>query len=58
MVYRNVFCSIPNGYWALFEIGFNFFKAFKLKLVTLDHPEELFAVLNEIEEAYAGYEVV
>jgi hypothetical protein len=28
----------------------------KLKLVTLDHPQELFAVLNEIEDAYAGYE--
>jgi hypothetical protein len=27
----------------------------KLKLVTLDHPQE-FAVLNEIEDAYAGYE--
>jgi hypothetical protein len=24
------------------------------KLVTLDHPQELFAVLNEIEDAYAG----
>jgi hypothetical protein len=31
---------------------------FKQKLVNLDHPEELFAVLNEIEEAYSGYEVV
>jgi hypothetical protein len=32
------------------------FKPHKLKLVTLDHPQELFAVLNEIEDAYAGYE--
>ena len=34
------------------------FKTHKQKLVTLDHPEELFAALNEIEEAYAGYEVI
>jgi hypothetical protein len=36
----------------------SFFKPYKLKLVTLDHPEELFALLNEIQEAYAGYELV
>jgi hypothetical protein len=39
----------------------NYFKVHSLshtnlKLVTLDHPQELFAVLNEIEDAYAGYE--
>jgi hypothetical protein len=28
------------------------------KLVTLDRPEELFAALDEIQDAYAGYEVV
>jgi tRNA-dihydrouridine synthase len=38
----------------------NYFKGIhslshKLKLVTLDHPQELFAVLNEIEDAYAGH---
>lgn len=26
--------------------------------VTLDRPEELFAVLNEIEEAHSDYQVV
>jgi hypothetical protein len=26
------------------------------KTSNLDHPQELFAVLNEIEDAYAGYE--
>jgi hypothetical protein len=36
--------------------GIHSFKPHKLKLVTLDHPQELFAVLNEIEDAYAGYE--
>jgi tRNA-dihydrouridine synthase B len=38
--------------------GIQSFKEYRLKLVTLNTPEELFAVLNEIEEAYAGYEVV
>ena len=38
--------------------GIHSFKPYKQKLVTLDHPEELFAALNEIEQAYAGYEVV
>jgi hypothetical protein len=27
-----------------------------VKTSNLDHPQELFAVLNEIEDAYAGYE--
>ena len=38
--------------------GIHSFKTFRQKLVTLDKPEELFAHLNEIEAAYAGYEVV
>ena len=38
--------------------GIQSFKEYRLKLVTLNTPEELFAVLNEIEEAYSGYEVV
>jgi tRNA-dihydrouridine synthase len=38
--------------------GIHSFKTHKQKLVTLDRPEELFAALNEIEEAYVGYEVV
>jgi tRNA-dihydrouridine synthase len=38
--------------------GIHSFKTYKQKLVTLDHPEELFAVLNEIEEVYSGYEFV
>jgi hypothetical protein len=38
--------------------GIHSFKTHKQKLVTLDRPEELFAALNEIEESYAGYEVV
>jgi hypothetical protein len=38
--------------------GIHSFKSFKQQLVTLDHPEELFLVLNDIEEAYSGYEVV
>jgi hypothetical protein len=43
----------------LYELFWDsFFKPHKLKLVTLDHPQELFAVLNEIEDAYAGYEFV
>jgi hypothetical protein len=41
----------------------NYFKGIILlkptnKLVTLDRPEELFAALDEIQDAYAGYEVV
>jgi tRNA-dihydrouridine synthase len=38
--------------------GIHSFKEFKQKLVTLDYPEELFAVLNEIEEVYSGYHFV
>jgi tRNA-dihydrouridine synthase len=38
--------------------GIHSFKTHKQQLVTLDRPEELFAALSEIEEAYAGYEVV
>ena len=38
--------------------GIHSFKTFRQKLVTLDKPEELFAHLNEIEEAYSGYEMV
>jgi tRNA-dihydrouridine synthase B len=38
--------------------GIHSFKEYRQKLVTLSTPEELFAVLNEIEEAYSGYEVV
>lgn len=38
--------------------GIHSFKTFKQQLVTLDHPEELFAVLNNIEDAYSGYEVL
>jgi hypothetical protein len=38
----------------------NYFKGIHLftqaKTSNLDHPQELFAVLNEIEDAYAGYE--
>ena len=38
--------------------GIHSFKEHRQKLVTLSTPEELFAALNEIEVAYAGYEVV
>ena len=38
--------------------GIHSFKEYRQKLVTLDRPEELFAALNEIEETYAGYELV
>jgi hypothetical protein len=38
--------------------GIHSFKEYRHKLVTLSTPEELFTVLNEIEEAYSGYEVV
>ena len=37
--------------------GIQAFKPFKQQLVTLDHPEELFRVLNEIEVAYADYQL-
>jgi tRNA-dihydrouridine synthase B len=38
--------------------GIHSFKAYKQKLVTLDSPEELFATLNEINEAYSSYQFV
>ena len=38
--------------------GIHSFKTYKQQLVTLDKPEELFAVLDEIIDAYSGYEVV
>lgn len=38
--------------------GIHSFKEFKQKLVTTDAPEDLFAIMKEIEEVYAGYEFV
>lgn len=38
--------------------GIHSFKKYRQKLVTLSTPEELFAVLNEIEDAYSDYQVV
>ena len=38
--------------------GIHSFKEYRQKLVTLDTPEGLFAVLNEIEDAYSDYQVV
>ena len=38
--------------------GIQSFKEHRQKLVTLSTPEELFAALNEIEDAYADYEFV
>jgi tRNA-dihydrouridine synthase len=38
--YTNYFKGIPN------------FKDYRLKLVTLEKPEELFQALNEIQEIY------
>ena len=42
--YTNYFKRIAN------------FKEFRTKLVTLDFPEELFAVLDEIIDSYSGYQ--
>lgn len=42
--YTNYFKGIAN------------FKEFRTKLVTQDHSEELFATLNEIIDAYSGYQ--
>lgn len=42
--YTNYFKGIAN------------FKEFRTKLVTLDFPEELFAVLDEIIDSYSGYQ--
>ncbi len=44
--YTNYFKGIPN------------FKEQRLKLVTLENPEELFKVLNEIQEIYANIQMV
>ena len=38
--------------------GIQSFKDFRQKLVTFSTPEELFAVLNEIEDAYADFQFV
>jgi tRNA-dihydrouridine synthase len=38
--------------------GIHSFKPFKQQLVTQDNPKELFTILDTIQEAYAGYEVV
>jgi tRNA-dihydrouridine synthase B len=43
--YSNYFRGYPN------------IKPFRTKLVTHDQPEDLFGVLNQVEEEYAGYEV-
>jgi tRNA-dihydrouridine synthase len=49
---------VETDHYTNYFKGIHSFKPYKLKLVTLDHPEELFALLNEIQEAYAGYELV
>ena len=38
--------------------GIHSFKEYRQKLVTLSTPVELFAVLNEIEDVYSGYQFV
>ena len=38
--------------------GIHSFKDYKQKLVTIDEAEDLFSVMKEIEEVYAGYEFV
>jgi hypothetical protein len=38
--------------------GIHSFKDYKQKLVTTDEVEDLFSVMKEIEEVYAGYEFV
>ena len=38
--------------------GIHSFKEYRQKLVTLSTPEELFAVLNEIVEAYSDYQIL
>jgi tRNA-dihydrouridine synthase len=43
--YTNYFKGIPN------------FKEFRLKLVTLENPDELFQVLNEIQEIYSDLSI-
>jgi tRNA-dihydrouridine synthase len=37
--------------------GISNFKEHRLKLVTLENPEELFKALDEIQEVYANYQV-
>lgn len=43
--YSNYFRGLPN------------IKYLRQQLVTLDEPEELFAVLDKVQERYAGYEI-
>ena len=38
--------------------GIHSFKDYKQKLVTTDEVEDLFSVMKEIKEVYAGYEFV
>ena len=38
--------------------GISNFKEHRLKLVTLENPEELFKALDEIQEVYADYHFV
>ncbi|MDA6069270.1 tRNA dihydrouridine synthase DusB [Flavobacterium sp. AC] len=38
--------------------GIHSFKEYKQKLVTTDEPENLFNIMKEIEQVYAGYEFV
>ena len=38
--------------------GIHSFKEHKQKLVTLDAPDDLFKILDEVQDIYAGYEVV
>jgi tRNA-dihydrouridine synthase len=38
--------------------GIHSFKDYKQKLVTIDEVDDLFSVMKEIEEVYAGYEFV
>jgi hypothetical protein len=44
--YTNYFKGIPH------------FKEYRSKLVTSDHSVDVFAVLNEIEKTFSGYEFV
>jgi nifR3 family TIM-barrel protein len=43
-------------HYANYFKGIHSFKEYRQKLVTLSSPEELFTVLNEIEQAYADYQ--
>ena len=44
--YTNYFKGIPD------------FKEYKQKLVTTDSPEELYKILNEIQEVYGSFQFV